>query len=292
MKFIKRLPRNMKGKDYIVGDLHGCYDELIGALTKIGFNYDVDRLFSVGDLIDRGPKNAECLGLLREKWFHAVRGNHEMMFYYGKRYWEFDRMWFNNGGHWASGFPTGTLDLWRQQVWELPGIIVVGKGKNRFNVLHAEPEVREVPETLTNAIIDETYDEVNEDPERTLYWSRWWIRFPENLPPFGDLSPTYMGHSVLPQLVRNGPLFYLDRGACMDRPGTNVLNTLAIACHKDKVVYEYNHRLGSLVVTEYDKIPELKQLHAELKERKKNATNKTSYPLEHVSGGAETSMPL
>lgn len=34
-------------------------------------------MFSVGDLIDRGGKSRDCLSLLYEKWFHAVKGNHE-----------------------------------------------------------------------------------------------------------------------------------------------------------------------------------------------------------------------
>jgi serine/threonine protein phosphatase 1 len=261
-KFIRRLPRNTKGKDYIVGDLHGCYDALMAALSIIGFNYDTDRLFSVGDVIDRGPDSAKCLGLMRHSWFYMTRGNHEMMLYYATKYWEIARMWFNNGGHWAQGFPEGTIHCWRKQINDLPGVLIVGTGKHRFNVLHAEPELREVPEQLNNSLFDDIPGPENEDPERTLYWGRHWIRFPQHLPPFGDLSPTYVGHSVVNRLVRNGPMFYIDRGAVLDREGSSVLNTLAIACHTDKVTYEYNHRLGTLTSIAHADIPELKTLYA------------------------------
>jgi len=79
-KWLIEIPLNEKGKDYIVGDLHGNYYLLLEALKKINFDPDKDRLFSVGDLVDRGPNVYECLKLLDEPWFFAVKGNHENMF--------------------------------------------------------------------------------------------------------------------------------------------------------------------------------------------------------------------
>lgn len=64
---------------YIVGDLHGCRDLLEIELDRVGFDQSRDRLFSVGDLADRGPDSLGCLRLLLEPWFFAVRGNHEDM---------------------------------------------------------------------------------------------------------------------------------------------------------------------------------------------------------------------
>lgn len=76
-KFIKNVKCNTEGRDFIVGDLHGCYDELMRLLTHVNFNPKSDRIFSTGDLVDRGPKSLECLSLLAKPWFHAVLGNHE-----------------------------------------------------------------------------------------------------------------------------------------------------------------------------------------------------------------------
>jgi serine/threonine protein phosphatase 1 len=76
---VKTFDPNTKGKDYVVGDLHGCYTLLMQKLESIGFDKDKDRLFSVGDLIDRGSENEKCLTLLDEPWFNAVRGNHEQL---------------------------------------------------------------------------------------------------------------------------------------------------------------------------------------------------------------------
>ena len=46
---------------FIVGDIHGCYDLLIAQLKEVGFNFDKDICFGVGDLVDRGPQNEQCI---------------------------------------------------------------------------------------------------------------------------------------------------------------------------------------------------------------------------------------
>jgi protein phosphatase len=60
----------------IIGDVHGCYDELLGLLEKLGYtvdggNYtavppDGRRAVFLGDLCDRGPKNMEVLRLVMD----------------------------------------------------------------------------------------------------------------------------------------------------------------------------------------------------------------------------------
>ena len=68
---------NRGGRDFVVGDLHGAFRVLDAALERVRFDPDRDRLFSVGDLIDRGPESLRCLEFLGKPWFHAIRGNHE-----------------------------------------------------------------------------------------------------------------------------------------------------------------------------------------------------------------------
>jgi diadenosine tetraphosphatase ApaH/serine/threonine PP2A family protein phosphatase len=68
----------MTGRRIVVGDIHGCYDELMELLEKIGVGDD-DRVFSVGDLITKGPKNKEVLELfMTDARFTAVIGNHDL----------------------------------------------------------------------------------------------------------------------------------------------------------------------------------------------------------------------
>ena len=64
---------------WVVGDLHGCYTNLMGKLDELKFDPAQDLLISVGDLVDRGSANVECLELITMPWFRAVRGNHVHM---------------------------------------------------------------------------------------------------------------------------------------------------------------------------------------------------------------------
>lgn len=79
-KFIKKVPANVEGRDFVVGDLHGCFEELLKLLKYVSFDVEKDRLFSTGDLIDRGPRSLDCISLLSKSWFYPVLGNHEDLF--------------------------------------------------------------------------------------------------------------------------------------------------------------------------------------------------------------------
>jgi len=62
----------------IIGDVHGCFEELTDLLTQLAFDPQEDVLVSVGDIVDRGPKVRETLEyLLALPRFHMVLGNHE-----------------------------------------------------------------------------------------------------------------------------------------------------------------------------------------------------------------------
>lgn len=74
------LPRNDTGRDFFVGDLHGERALLDIALMTVRFDPTVDRVISVGDLLDKGANSPGCLALLDEPWFHYVAGNHERAF--------------------------------------------------------------------------------------------------------------------------------------------------------------------------------------------------------------------
>ena len=64
------------GRTILVGDVHGCRDELDALLTKVAFAPG-DRLVMVGDLVVRGPDPRGTLDLLRSVSARSVRGNHE-----------------------------------------------------------------------------------------------------------------------------------------------------------------------------------------------------------------------
>ena len=77
MSEYRMVEMNEAGRDFVVGDIHGMFDRVQEALSKVNFDRDRDRLFSVGDLIDRGRQSREVVRFLDQPFVHAVCGNHE-----------------------------------------------------------------------------------------------------------------------------------------------------------------------------------------------------------------------
>ena len=83
--------KNLHGKDFVVGDIHGQAELLYRQLYEMGFDFQSDRLFCTGDLISKGASSIDCLNLLTKKWFFSVMGNHEQLFLLGfqsSMYWQ------------------------------------------------------------------------------------------------------------------------------------------------------------------------------------------------------------
>src|SRR5882757_1994324 len=94
---IERQPlwNNLKheqGPFDIIGDVHGCYDELVTLLTNLGYSVDAEaykvvppvgrKLVFVGDLVDRGPKIPQVLkfvmNAVADSITLCVPGNHDV----------------------------------------------------------------------------------------------------------------------------------------------------------------------------------------------------------------------
>lgn len=235
---IHHLPVNERGRDLIVGDLHGCRAALDRLLDEAGFDPAADRLISVGDLTDRGPDHAGCLALLEEPWFHAVRGNHDEMILRAASTFQPERLLAlcneppqpgdeprrdlrGNGGNWLLDLIDRREDLpWLfariEQLGQLPHILVVGGGAWRYNVVHADLTTLRTP---TGFWRDHELDEGwfhgrGEEVVEHATWSRA-VHHEYTLPTAWapGLSRTYCGHTIQEQPVQRSSHCCIDTGA-------------------------------------------------------------------------------
>lgn len=135
---VKRFKKNMAGRDLIVGDIHGHFTKLQAALNAIGFNPESDRLFSVGDLVDRGPESHLSLEWLDKPWFYAVAGNHE----------DFAIRWPNgnmqagnyaaNGGSWNIANSLDARLMFSEAFAALPVAIELETAAGLVGIVHAD----------------------------------------------------------------------------------------------------------------------------------------------------------
>lgn len=177
MSFVKVLNIPDNQNVYFVGDIHGNYDLYNRTLREFGIT-DNDVVISVGDVIDRGNKNARCLFefLLHENR-HMVLGNHEDMMVrsysteehvYRTREWY--HVWQQNGGN-------TTLDEIGEPgikhfctlLKEVPHVLEVNHRGYKILVSHAAipnlPNVNSVQEIITFAEEDGNY-------RHQLIWDR------------------------------------------------------------------------------------------------------------------------
>jgi serine/threonine protein phosphatase 1 len=74
----------MKSRIFVIGDVHGCALTLQHLIFKVIRLRTSDRLYFLGDLIDRGPRSMEVIDTLKRLksagyYIKSVKGNHEEM---------------------------------------------------------------------------------------------------------------------------------------------------------------------------------------------------------------------
>jgi serine/threonine protein phosphatase 1 len=198
---VLRFERNQAGRDFVCGDIHGCFDDLEETLGKNNFDKSKDRLFCVGDLIDRGPRSEDALEYYRQTWLHSVLGNHEYLFY--ETYMEYraglSKLYYGKGCEWVNTQSLSRLNRFKMEIEKLPLIIKI----DDILILHARlPDVACLEEIERNP---ETYKEL-------ILWDR---KEPLSKIPIPGITKVYCGHNIVSEVEEVGGTRNIDTGCCL-----------------------------------------------------------------------------
>ncbi|MHB8919430.1 MAG: metallophosphoesterase [Halothiobacillus sp.] len=215
---VLRLPANTKGRDFFVGDLHGMYLMLEERLEMLFFDPEVDRLVSVGDLIDRGPDNIMALDYLDKPWFFAVLGNHDHMMLDAETDDFARNIWMGyNGGEWARFADVRLLRSLRVKLEALPYVIEIEQPNGNggvVGIVHAEVPIGLGWQGFTERLEAERAGRLPQVAIRSATWGRERFWEKTDLPEIEGVDYVISGHTTVNDVRRSGNTFYIDTGAC------------------------------------------------------------------------------
>jgi len=225
---LQRFERNTQGRDIAVGDIHGCFSQLQAELVRIGFDPEVDRLFSVGDLVDRGPENEAVLQWLAKPWFHAVMGNHDDM----AHRWPAGNMqqdiYRRNGGGWNIDQPKEDQMAISEAMGNLPVAIEIDTAHGAIGIVHADcpfDSWRDFAETLLDESVAASMKGRIAD---VAMWSRGRIS-EDDRSGVTHVRAVIVGHTPVQAPVVLGNVHHIDTGAVFGRKFTLLeLETLEV----------------------------------------------------------------
>lgn len=214
---VKKFTSNQKGRDFVVSDLHGCYEDFIKKLDRVDFDKTIDRVFSVGDLCDRGPDSLSCMGLIDEDWFHAVRGNHEWL--WCRAHNEFHKLglvdstlgdyhiFMSNGGGLIDDKQLAVSLI--KKLSDLPLCMEIGTRNGTAGVIHAEPPTNDWNDLY------EVHPKDYEDYEDILLWGRSLCMY-KPIPHIDytvkNIDTVYMGHTLVERPMAVANRVYMETG--------------------------------------------------------------------------------
>ena len=176
-----------------IGDIHGCSVELQELIDKIDLKEN-DRLFSTGDVINKGPDSMACLKILTKHDATIVMGNHEAYFL---KLWRTQKNFSHTFFDQFRGKSSDVLNIIRH--WPLY------YETDKFLLVHAglEPGVSNLddmsPEILMNIRTWNCHKEsigLPEDPawhefftpQKTIVFGHWAVKGLQDLPFFKGLD--------------------------------------------------------------------------------------------------------
>jgi serine/threonine protein phosphatase 1 len=233
---VRRLERNEKGLDFAVGDIHGHFTGLQRALQRIGFDPERDRLFSVGDLVDRGPESAHALEWLEKSWFYAIQGNHEdLAVRWGVPANRFSPAYYAKcGGAWMMDLPEPSQQAFAAAFSALPYAIEVETAEGLVGIVHAEVWGYVWPRMVEQLSRVVSNDDLKGITQQTM-WAR--DRFDTNdTEPVVGVRAVVVGHTPVDEVTVLGNVHYIDTGGWAPDGAFTFLNlsTLAATTVRDE----------------------------------------------------------
>ena len=215
---------NQHGRDFVVGDIHGCFSLLNKTLKRLHFNAETDRLFAVGDLIDRGPESEQILDWLNQPWFYSCLGNHEEMMLTLSPSSKQGINWCQNyGGEWWLDLPADNRKEIRHAFAQLPITIELETRLGRVGLVHAD-----IPKGMTWQTFIRLLEMGDRDTRKLALWGRSRIKRLFSRPVQG-IDRVVCGHSVTPnrKIVTKANVWFIETGAFLqdDKARVTVLNT-------------------------------------------------------------------
>ncbi|AXG69435.1 bis(5'-nucleosyl)-tetraphosphatase PrpE (asymmetrical) [Kordia sp. SMS9] len=182
-------------KTYIIGDIHGCYDEFIELINQIGITDD-DLVISLGDIVDRGNKSLELYQYFKNRKNAIVlMGNHERKHLNGVLSYSQEIVKVQFGDEYEA-FREWLTTL--PYYYETPEAMIVHAFFEHDKRLHEQKEEVLAGTTSGSRYLENKYEE-------GTYWSDY----------YSGKKPIIYGHHVVgdaPKIKNN--TYGIDTGAC------------------------------------------------------------------------------
>lgn len=214
MGLVKKIDLNSKGKLFVVGDIHGCYTLLMNTLNSVKFDFENDLLVSVGDLVDRGSENLKCVELLSEKWFVAIRGNHEDLCINGLGDDSYKRCHISNGGEWFYELDELAQYNIAKSFSELPIAMEIKFNNKIYGFVHGHVDQNNWID-FKNSLEEKTNHVFTRDPAELAMWGR--ERLNPDAKQYSEIvgvDKVFFGHTVVRNVCKRDNCYFIDIGSC------------------------------------------------------------------------------
>lgn len=235
----KKFTKNETGRDFVIGDVHGMFHLVEDLMEQADFDPSKDRMFVVGDLVDRGPHSKDVASWLMQPWFHAVKGNHEDLAIRGYKCLQLEEdvhtvddvaLHMINGGSWFYEMSGTKQTETIRELLKLPLAIEIPTDEGSVGLVHAE-----VPSDDWTTFVDALlHPPANfEHFEHYAMWSRDILKNQRHHKFKGveNIDVVIVGHSPMKEAMCVENVLYLDTGAAFGRK----LSMVCIQGEMDKI---------------------------------------------------------